>query len=496
MYRIYRYFAIASAVVIAAAMLLVTVLYRHYAIADLVDVAERHNIALAQLLSNSMREDFFPTPYADSTGRATADEIDRIDGALRRLTAGIPVLRIKMYRPDGLTVYSTEHAQIGERRPDDEGFASVVRLGKPQSELSSGDDFSAFSREVFNRDVIETYVPVADDAGNVVGVFELYSDVTEIRGRIDHAILSMVVGLSATFVLLYAALAFVVMRRAIAPLRLASARAAAIGPRSSGMRLPVAGMPREVLPLIEAINGALDRLDAALDAQRRFTADAAHELLTPLAVLTAGLDADRDKKHAAELRADVDRMTAIVTQLLELAELDALEPTEGEAADLREICLEVVSTMAPVAYRQRKAIELTGVERPVMVRGCAKALARALRNVVENAVVHTPQGTAVEVRLGENGSVQILDHGPGVPPAERELIFQRFWRGAKRDRPGAGLGLSIAKRVLDTCGGTIEVGDAPGGGAMFSLTVPLADGPADPRSSRTPIGALGGADPA
>ncbi|HLB80275.1 MAG TPA: hypothetical protein VJJ77_07205, partial [Dongiaceae bacterium] len=250
MYRIYRYFAIASAVVIAAAMLLVTVLYRHYAIADLVDVAERHNIALAQLLSNSMREDFFPTPYADSTGRATADEIDRIDGALRRLTAGIPVLRIKMYRPDGLTVYSTEHAQIGERRPDDEGFASVVRLGKPQSELSSGDDFSAFSREVFNRDVIETYVPVADDAGNVVGVFELYSDVTEIRGRIDRAILSMVVGLSATFVLLYAALAFVVMRRAIAPLRLASARAAAIGPRSSGMRLPVAGMPREVLPLI------------------------------------------------------------------------------------------------------------------------------------------------------------------------------------------------------------------------------------------------------
>ncbi|MFQ5618228.1 MAG: sensor histidine kinase [Rhodospirillales bacterium] len=479
MFRIYRYFAIASAVVIAIAMGLVVLLYRHYAVDDLVDVAERYNVSLARLLSNTVWQDYFPASETSESTPLTADEIARLDEVVRRLTANLPVLKVKIYSPDGLTVYSTEHAQIGERRRDNVGLSTALRLGKPQSKLSRRDRFSAFSREVFNLDLIETYVPVANEAGVTAGIFEVYSDVTEIRDRIDHAIFSMVVGLSVTFVLLYGTLAFVVMRRAIAPLRRASAHAAAIGPRSSGARLPLDGMPAEVMPLIDAMNGALDRLDKALEAHRRFTADAAHELLTPLAVLTANLDTIKDQERVAELRADVDTMSDVVTQLLELAELDAFEPTDVEPTNLRDVCLEVVSTMAPLAYRQGKAIELTGSAQPVMVRCSEKMIARALRNLVENAIVHTSDDTSVEVGLREDGVICVSDHGPGVPPAERELIFQRFWRGTTRDRRGAGLGLSIVKRAVETCGGAVEVSDAPDGGAMFTLSLPLVETPAD-----------------
>jgi signal transduction histidine kinase len=459
-------------------MVFVVLLYRHYAVDDLVDVAEQYNVSFARLLSNTVWQDSSPILAADKPDPTRADEIERLDGVLRRLTANLSVLKVKIYNPDGLTIYSSEHAQIGELHSNSKGLSLALGQQEPQSELSRKDRFSAFSGEVFDLDLIETYVPVVNETGITTGVFEVYLDVTKIRDRIDHAVFGMVVGLSITFVLLYGILAFVVMGRAMAPLRLASARAADIGPTSSGERLPTNGMPSEVLPLIEAMNGALGRLDKALEAQRRFTADAAHELLTPLAVLTANLDTVKDKKQAKEIRVDVETISDIVAQLLELAELDSLGLTEAEPANLRDVCLEVTSMIAPLAYGQGKAIELTGSERAVMVRCNQKAVTRALRNLVQNAISHTPANTTVEVRVHDNGVIQVLDHGPGVPPDQRELIFRRFWRGASRAGPGAGLGLSIVKRAVETYGGTIEVSETPGGGATFTLSLPLVEDPA------------------
>jgi signal transduction histidine kinase len=97
-----------------------------------------------------------------------------------------------------------------------------------------------------------------------------------------------------------------------------------------------------------------------------------------------------------------------------------------------------------------------------------------VRNLVENAIVHTPAGTSVEVNLRDDGAIRVIDDGPGVAAAERSLIFQRFWRGRKKNRPGAGLGLSIVKRVVDAYDGTVEVADAAGGGAVFTISLPAA----------------------
>jgi signal transduction histidine kinase len=119
---------------------------------------------------------------------------------------------------------------------------------------------------------------------------------------------------------------------------------------------------------------------------------------------------------------------------------------------------------------QKKSIALTGPEAPVRVHGNAELLERAVRNLAENAITHTGQGTEVEIEVGAEGTVRVLDRGPGIPEQDRELIFQRFWRGDRKKPGGAGLGLSIVKGIVQSAGGTIAVSNRPEGGAEFAAT--------------------------
>src|ERR1700678_974979 len=135
-------------------------------------------------------------------------------------------------------------------------------------------------------------------------------------------------------------------------------------------------------------------------------------------------------------------MARIVSQLIDIAESDALMIEAGDRADLRAICAEVVEFMAPIAVAQGKSIAVVGAADSVWVAGKGSALYRAVRNLVENAITHTAPGTTVEVVVGTDGTVVVSDEGMGVPADQRELIFQRFWRGERRDAGGTGLGLA------------------------------------------------------
>lgn len=271
------------------------------------------------------------------------------------------------------------------------------------------------------------------------------------------------------------------IRRGLRPLRRASALAAAIGPDSVSDRLPEAGMPREVLPLVRAVNLALSRLEEGYRAQRAFIADAAHELRTPLAVLEAHLGLMDGA--GAELRQDVAALRRLVEQLLDLARLDALEPSFATEVDLHAVALDVATLMAPLALQRGRQIELTGAEGPVLVRGARDPLFRALRNLVENALAHTPPGTIVSIAVGNDATIRVSDRGPGVPPDLRSRIFERFRQGRSTTGTGdgAGLGLSIAAKTMERHGGTVEVDDRPEGGAVFTLRFPQPDRPANAR---------------
>jgi len=267
----------------------------------------------------------------------------------------------------------------------------------------------------------------------------------------------------------------IIFRRAIAPLWKASEEASNIGPARTDIRLPTEQIPREIMPLVTAVNQALDRLEDGFRVQRQFTADAAHQLRTPLTILRTRIETLGDGAARQALHDDIEGMSRIVAQLLEIAELDTLVLDPGETADLRAVCTEVVGAIAPFALAQHKDIALKGTDAPVLVHGNSEMLQRAIFNLAENAIKFTAKDTSVDVEVGDDGVVRVRDCGPGIADAERELIFQRFWRADRQRSDGAGLGLSIVRGVADDHAATVAVENLPGGGAEFTLRFRLAE---------------------
>ncbi|HEX4570875.1 MAG TPA: HAMP domain-containing sensor histidine kinase [Dongiaceae bacterium] len=260
------------------------------------------------------------------------------------------------------------------------------------------------------------------------------------------------------------------LRDGLRPLQRLASVAAGITPAESERRLPLDDLPRELAPLVHAINAALDRLDEGFRAQRDFTADAAHQLRTPLAILSAHLDTLDDRTVAASLREDVARMSRLVEQLLQVAELEALTLKPQERTDLSALAVEVAEALAPMALARRRDIAVTGAEVSVTVHGNHDSLHQALRNLVENALHHTSEGTTVDIAVqSEPPSISVSDQGPGIPAADRKNLFQRFWRAERSSGRGAGLGLAIVQRITAAHAARIEIDDAPGGGARFTI---------------------------
>ncbi|PKQ07190.1 MAG: hypothetical protein CVT72_04090 [Alphaproteobacteria bacterium HGW-Alphaproteobacteria-11] len=266
------------------------------------------------------------------------------------------------------------------------------------------------------------------------------------------------------------------VRQSLSSLTRVSTQARAIGPGSLDRRLPKAGLPEEVRPLVDAVNGALDRIESGYAREREFTANAAHELRTPLAVLRVHVETLTDMDEVPEIIEELGGIERLVSQLLWLARADALELHSDEAADLCAVARGVTEQLAPPAARMGKSLALTGAEESSPpVRGNADFLALALRNLVENALAHTPRGGTVEVRFAGPGRIDVIDDGPGVRSGDEARIFERFVRARPQAYEGAGLGLSIAARIAEVHGGRIGVAREPGGGASFSLILPLRD---------------------
>jgi signal transduction histidine kinase len=269
--------------------------------------------------------------------------------------------------------------------------------------------------------------------------------------------------------LLLLAIDIAIFRRALLPLRQASEMAKKISPNRMDVRLSSQDIPTEILPLVQAVNQALDRLEVGFRVQREFTADAAHELRTPLAILRGRVDMVADRGVSKALHQDIERMTRIVGQLLDIAELETYSIDPQETADLRAICAEIAEFAAPLALAQGKSIALSGTEAAMSVNGNPEMLSRAIRNLVENAINYSPPGSTVEIVVEDSGVVHVLDEGPGIADDERELIFQRFWRRDRRRAGSAGLGLSIVQRIAEAHAAVVSVENRPMGGASFSL---------------------------
>lgn len=262
----------------------------------------------------------------------------------------------------------------------------------------------------------------------------------------------------------------------------------AVASRSHRERGPVAvsEVPREVRPLIDALNGLLERLDHVLTLQGRFVADAAHQLKTPVAGLQAQMeltlrerDPERIRESVRPLYAGLERLARIVSQLLSLArnEPDAVENVALQPLDLNALALDAATSWVPEALRKRIDLGLESSEVPVMIRGEPGRLRELFDNLLDNAVRYTPEGGRITVRVGRDPvpNVAVSDDGPAIPVEERARVFERFHRLLGSSRDGSGLGLAIALEIARLHGAEIALAeDRDGVGNTFTVSFPAA----------------------
>jgi two-component system sensor histidine kinase QseC len=240
--------------------------------------------------------------------------------------------------------------------------------------------------------------------------------------------------------------------------------------RTANRLEPVAmeGVPEEVAPLTQALNDLFSRLHQAFEGERRFTADAAHELRTPLAALkiqaqVALRSTDSSERHVAleNVLRGVDRSTRLVEQLLTLARVDPeTAATNYKKVDINNLAAAVISDLEPLAHVKKIKITLEG-EMSLSVLGDDTLIRLLLRNLLDNAIRYTPVGGRVDVTLcnTEGGAIEVMDSGPGIPKTEREKVLERFYRISGNGEEGSGLGLSIVRRISELHGTRLELSD-------------------------------------
>ena len=252
------------------------------------------------------------------------------------------------------------------------------------------------------------------------------------------------------------------------PVRAAARAAAALQPGQQVPALPEAGVPVEILPLVSATNAAFDRLEREHSRQRRFIANAAHELRTPIAILGIRLDELPEGQTKQRLRQDVRRLTMLANQLLDLERLHhSGGPQRDRRVDMVALAREVVAETGPLAVDSGGILAFRSALRQLNVMGDEQALRGVLLNLISNALTHGGRGVCVEVGIDVDGSIVVADGGVGVTVEARERIFEAFQR-ASEGSAGAGLGLYIVREVLSAHRAQIELRDGRPG-AVFRI---------------------------
>jgi two-component system sensor histidine kinase QseC len=262
------------------------------------------------------------------------------------------------------------------------------------------------------------------------------------------------------------------VRQGMEPMRRLGGALAA-RPASDLQPLSLQAAPAEMRPMVGALNGLFERIAALLDAERRFTADAAHELRTPIAAIRAQAQVAlregdaRQRRHALQATIDgCDCASRLVDQLLTLARLEAEQAPVLQRIDLAALARRVVADAVPQALAKQQAIELDAPD-ACAASGDETLLAVLLRNLVDNALRYSPASARVVVRVrleGSDASLVVEDSGPGLSAAERARLGERFFRVVGDGAPGSGLGWSIVRRIAAVHRATVQTGPSPLGG--------------------------------
>lgn len=329
--------------------------------------------------------------------------------------------------------------------PRDDGFSDMVVDGKKWRVFSAWDEERRYLVQVGERREVRD---------------ELAENIAE------HLLRPLLVTLPVLGLLIWFGVA-----RGLRPLTALSHQVAERHPDNLAP-LEADAAPAEVAPLVEGLNRLFARVRISLDNERRFTADAAHELRTPLAAIKTqaqvarAATTDEERSHALDnVLAGCDRTAHLVEQLLTLARLEPEQLSRRDRHDLRAIAIATVSELAPAAIDKDIDIHLT--EGAPVKASCEPALIRILmRNLIDNAIRYSPSGSAVRVTVAKTAAgaeFSVTDQGPGIPVEEKEQVWERFYRALGTGETGSGLGLSIVKRIADIHGARVTMAEGDAG---------------------------------
>ncbi|MDQ0839964.1 sensor histidine kinase [Sphingomonas faeni] len=355
-------------------------------------------------------------------------------------------------------------------------FQSQSRMVLPTANIPLEDEESFFRRQSRRTFYAGTSYPAR--IGNERVWIAVLQNLTHPDYILDDLLAQFLLygmAIVAPLLLLLLAIDVLIIRRAVLPVRRASASLETAEGVPLDLRLHDERLPAEVRPLALAVNAMLERLASSYRMQRDFTADAAHELRTPIAVARLRVEGVEDPGLRGQLRGDLDMLGRIVEQLLEIAELETVGLDTAASVDLVRIATESVASIAPLAFRAGKSIAFSSEADKVVIAGHAAWIAKALGCLIENAVTHSGEGRLIEVTVRADGTLAVCDDGSGVPEQDQTAIFRRFWKRDRSAGRSSGLGLAIVAQVAEAHQTTVTLTSRPGR-TRFAIVFRLISG--------------------
>ncbi|MEJ2329851.1 MAG: ATP-binding protein [Gammaproteobacteria bacterium] len=381
---------------------------------------------------------------------------------------------------DYLTLFQLAETAV---HPYESKIAFLVRYGDNRIMLRSPNapEFNTFKSGFQTQDVLGSSWRVFGLENPDSGLRVQVAEKNEVREETVGYILMNNLWPMLAALPVFALIIWVTVTRGMGPLNRVREKVEQRDPRSLQ---PIAtdSVPAEVAPIVESLNRLFERVSRTLENERRFTANAAHELRTPLAALKTYVQAKQLSKEGqrhstffSEIVAAVDRTTHLLEQLLTLARADSQRDSErpDDEVDLHLITIEVLADCGNRALKKGIDLSLHAGKEEIPLRGDATTLAILLRNLVDNAIRYTPGGGHVEVELKAEPDAAILcvsDDGPGIPQDKQQLLFERFQRGDETNSQGSGLGLSIVAQIAKLYDAEIQL-DSGLGGRGLSVSV-------------------------